>query len=109
VYYKDIRARRNVPQGQLRYRRNVKKDFIRFNANPQPRSFTYAVTQFKQGKYSVVLHENFTKKSAAEALARAGEDEINPNYPILAWDGKGTRLACCTTKKARTKFLSTMW
>ncbi|MEO6069026.1 MAG: hypothetical protein ABIN57_03130 [Chitinophagaceae bacterium] len=105
LYYKDIRARRIVPKGQLSVTENIgKKDFIRFNANPQPRSFTYAVVEFKQGKYSVVLHENFTsRKVLLEFGVRSREDEINPNYPILAWDGKGTRLAVVYNESGKTK------
>ena len=77
-----------------------KKDFIRFNANPNPRSFTYAVVEFKQGKYSVVLMENFVnRKVLLKYGTRSKEDEINPNYPILAWDGKGTRLAVFIARK----------
>ena len=59
-YFKDIRGRRNTPRGQLSVSEDIgKKDFIRFNANPLPRSFTYAVTEYKQGRYQVVLMENF--------------------------------------------------
>ncbi len=94
-YYKDIRGRRNAPKGQLGVSEVIgKKDFIRFNANPNPKSFTYAVVEFHQGKYSVVLMENFVnKKVLLKYGVRQKGDEINPNYPILAWDGKGTRLA----------------
>lgn len=95
MYFKDIRGRRIVPKGQLSVTEEVgKKDFIRFNANPTPRSFTYAVVEFKQGKYSVVLNENFVnRKVLLQYGVRSRQDEINPNYPLLAWDGKGTRLA----------------
>lgn len=95
-YYKDIRGRRNVPKGQLSVTEEIgKKDYIRFNANPQPRSFTYAMVEYKQGQYRVVLMENFlNRKVLLKYGARANENEQNPNYPILAWDGKGTRLAC---------------
>ena len=34
---------------------------------------------------------------------RSREDEINPNYPILAWDGKGTRLAVVYNEKGKIK------
>jgi hypothetical protein len=104
-YYKDIRGRRIVPKGQLSVSEEVgKKDFIRFNANPQPRSFTYAVVEFKQGKYSVVLHENFTsRKTLLQYGTRSKGDEINPNYPILAWDGKGTRLAVVYNEQGKTR------
>jgi hypothetical protein len=105
LYYKDIRARRNVPKGQLSVSEEIgKKDFIRFNANPQPRSFTYAVVEFKQGKYSVVLNENFTNRKVLLSFGvRSREQEINPNYPILAWDGKGTRLAVVYNEEGKTK------
>src|SRR5215218_4896526 len=105
LYYKDIRARRAVPKGQLSVSEETrKKDYIRFNANPQPRSFTYAVAEFKQGRYQVVLHENFTNRKVLLTLGtRSREREINPNYPILAWDGKGTRLAVVYSEQGKNK------
>ena len=105
MYYKDIRARRLVPKGQLSVTEEIgKKDFIRFNANPQPRSFAYAVVEFKQGKYSVVFHPNFVdRKVILQYGVRTREDEINPNYPILAWDGKGTRLAVVYNHEGKNK------
>jgi hypothetical protein len=104
-YYKDIRGRRNVPKGQLSVVEEVgKKDFIRFNANPQPRSFTYAFVEFRQGQYRVVLMENFlNRKVLLKYGVRANENEQNPNYPILAWDGKGTRLACIYWKEGKLR------
>lgn len=94
-YFKDLRGRRIAPKGQLSVVEDVsKKDFIRFNANPQPRSFAYADVEFNQGKYSVVFHPNFVdRKVLLQYGTRTREDEISPNMPILAWDGKGTRLA----------------
>ncbi|HNU14181.1 MAG TPA: hypothetical protein PKI55_06935, partial [Chitinophagaceae bacterium] len=94
-YFKDIRGRRNTPRGQLSVSEYIgKKDYIRFNANPVPRSFTYAVVEFNQGRYQVVLMENFVNKKVLLKLGvRSREDDKHPNYPILAWDGKGTRLA----------------
>ena len=62
-YFKDLRGRRNSPKGQMSVSEVIgKKDYIRFNANPIPRSFTYAVVEFKQGVYSVVLMENFVSR-----------------------------------------------
>ena len=102
-YYKDVRGRKLVPKGQLSVSEEIgKKDFIRFNANPAPRSFAYADVEFRQGKYSVVFHPNFTDRKVLLTYgARSGEDEINPNMPILAWDGKGTRLACVYNKEGK--------
>jgi hypothetical protein len=104
-YYKDLRSRRNTPKGQLSISEVIdKKDFIRFNANPQPKSFTYAVVEFKKGIYSVVLMENFVnRKVLLKFGTRSREDEKNPNYPILAWDGKGTRLAVLYSQQGELK------
>ena len=104
-YYKDLRGRRNSPKGQLSISEVIgKKDFIRFNASPQPKSFTYAVVEFKKGIYSVVLMENFvSRKVLLKFGTRSREDEKNPNYPILAWDGKGTRLAVLYSHEGKLK------
>lgn len=105
-YYKDLRTRRNNPKGQLSVSEVIgKKDFIRFNANPVPRSFTYALVEYKQGIYSVVLMENFVnRKVLVKFGSRTREDEKNPNYPILAWDGKGSRLAVLYSHEGKLKF-----
>ncbi|HEY0355801.1 MAG TPA: hypothetical protein VGC29_06340, partial [Flavisolibacter sp.] len=104
-YYKDIRGRRVAPRGQLSVVEEIgKKDYIRFNANPMPRSFAYASVEFKQGKYSVVFHPNFVDRKVLLSFgARTREDEINPNYPLLAWDGKGTRLAVVYNDQGKTR------
>ncbi|MCX6318882.1 MAG: hypothetical protein NTW29_16505 [Bacteroidetes bacterium] len=105
-YFKDVRGRRNTPRGQLSVTEEIgKKDFYRFNANPLPRSFTYAMVEFKQGRYQVVLMENFvSRKILLKQGVRSREDDRHPNYPLLAWDGKGTRLAVLFTEKGKTKF-----
>ena len=104
-YFKDVRGRRVAPRGQLSVVEEIgKKDFIRFNANPQPRSMAYASVEFKGGKYSVVFHPNFVDRKVLLTYGtRSREDEINPNYPILAWDGKGTRLAVVYNDQGKTK------
>lgn len=104
-YFKDIRGRRIVPKGQLSVSELVrKKDYIRFNANPVQRSMTWAVVEFKQGKYCVVINENFVSRKVLLTFgARTREDDKNPNYPILAWDGKGTRLAVLYWEEGKIK------
>lgn len=105
-YFKDIRGRRNTPRGQLSVSETIgKTDYIRFNANPIARSFSYAVTEFKQGRYQVVLMENFVNRKVLLKLGvRTRETEQHPNYPLLAWDGKGTRLAVLYNEEGKTKF-----
>ena len=105
-YFKDIRGRRNTPKGQLSISETItKKDYFHFNANPIPRSFSYAVVEFRQGRYEVVLMENFVnRKVLVKQGVRTREDDKHPNYPLLAWDGKGTRLAVLYNDKGKTKF-----
>ena len=94
-YVKDIRQRRNQSKGQMVVSEDVSKnDFFRFQANPNPKSSTYAVVEFKKGVYIVTLHENFYNVKTLLTLGtKTRQGDINPNYPILAWDGKGTRLS----------------
>lgn len=105
-YYKDIRSRRNFPKGTVSVVEEVKnnRDFFRFTANPQPRSQTYAVVEYKNGQYQVVLYENMVdRKVLLKTGVRTNENELNPNYPMLAWDGKGTRLACVYWHEGKIK------
>lgn len=106
IYFKDIRGRRNTPRGQLSVSETVgKRDYFRFNANPVPRSFTYAYVEFHQGRYQVVLYENMVnKRILLKQGVRTREDDKHPNYPLLAWDGKGTRLAVLYNEEGKTKF-----
>lgn len=94
LYAKDIRQRRNQPKGQLNVSEDVSKnDYFRFQANPNPKSSTYGVVEFRKGQYRVKLMENFyDARTLLKLGVRTNQGDINPNYPILAWDGKGTRL-----------------
>ena len=94
LYSKDIRQRRNQPKGTLNVSEDVSKnEYFRFQANPNPKSSTYGVVEFKKGQYSVKLMENFyDARTLLKIGVRTNMGDINPNYPILAWDGKGTRL-----------------
>lgn len=95
-YYKDIRQRRNVPRGTVAVTEDItpRKDFFRFQANPNPRSFAYVVAEYKKGIYSVGFYDNFElQKTLIKYGVRQQKTEINPNYPLMAWDGKGSRVA----------------
>lgn len=105
-YYLDIRGRRNFPKGTISIVEETKhnKDFIRFTPNPAPRSQTYAVVEYIKGKYYVVLYENLVdRKVLLKTGVRTNENEVNPSYPLLAWDGKGTRLACVYWEAGKVK------
>ena len=93
-YYKDMRQRRNNPKGTMSVMEDVSEnDYFKFQANPNPRNNNYAVVEYKKGKYSVKYIENFydTKVLLTRGI-KVKQNQVNPNYPILAWDGKGTKL-----------------
>lgn len=102
-YFKDIRARRNVPAGRLTLPKEIgKSDYFRFQANPNPKSFTYAVVEYKKGQTRVILNENFiSEKVLWKSGVRNLEEKPNPNYPLLAWDPKGTRIAMIVWEKGK--------
>ncbi len=102
-YYKDIRARRNVPSGRLTVPKEIgKSDYFRFQANPNPKSFTYAVVKYRKGQTCVILNENYiSEKVLWKSGVRNLEEKPNPNYPLLAWDPKGTRIAMIVWEKGK--------
>ena len=93
-YIKDIRGRRNAPKGLLNITEDISKnDYFKFQANPTAKSNNYAVVEFKKGIYNVKYFENFYNARTLLTLGvRTYAGDINPNYPIMAWDGKGSRL-----------------
>ena len=107
LYDKDIRGRRNQPKGSVQNTEevNIHKKFFHYSPNPAPRSQTYAITEYKNGRYSVVLYENFINR---KVLVKTGElfeeSETNPHYPLVAWDGKGTNLAVLYYDQGKIKF-----
>jgi len=105
-YEKDIRGRRNFPKGTISVVEEVNpnKDFFYFSPNPAPRSQTYAVVEYKRGLYNVVLHENFINtKVLLKVGVRSYDNQLNPHYPLIAWDGKGTRLAIIYWSRGKIK------
>ncbi len=93
-YYKDIRGRRNAPKGKLSVvEETTKSDFFRFNGNPNPRNNSYAVVEFTKGIYQIKYVDNlYDEHVLLKYGVKTRQGDINPNYPILAWDGKGSRL-----------------
>jgi hypothetical protein len=105
-YYKDIRQRRNVPKGTVSVTEQVskRKDFFRFQANPNPRNNSYVVAQYNKGIYGVGYYENFElQKVLLKYGVKSFKTDINPNYPLMAWDGKGTRVAVIYWEKGKIK------
>jgi len=103
-YYTDIRRRRNAPKGNIIADEDVSKaDYYRFNANPNPKNKNYCVVEFKKGFYSVKYIEDYEPITLLHKGIRTHEGDINPNYPILAWDIKGTKILCIYWEKGKTR------
>ncbi len=105
-YDKDIRGRRNAPKGSVQTTEETtnNKKFFRYSPNPAPRSQTYAITEYKNGQYCVVLYENFiNRKVLLKTGVRLNENEVNPNYPLIAWDGRGTNVAVLYSSEGKIK------
>ncbi|HZG24964.1 MAG TPA: hypothetical protein VEZ17_10310 [Chitinophagaceae bacterium] len=106
-YYKDIRSRRNAPKGTTSVVEEVSnyRDYFRFTPNPAPRTQSYAVVEFKRGIERVVLYDNnFERKVLLKSGVRNHDNTPNPNYPLLAWDPKGTRLAVVYWEEGKIKY-----
>jgi len=107
-YYEEIRGRRTNVRGQMTISEvvSVDRDYFRFAANPNPRSYTYAVAEYVKGFYRVVLVEDYVNRTVLiKNGIRTEKHERNPNYPIMTWDGRGTRLAVIYREKDKTKLL----
>ena len=106
LYGEDLKGRKDVPKGSVMLAEELKnnRDYLHFTANPAKRSQTYAVVEYRKGKYSVVLYDNMVdRKVLLTTGVRLLENEVNPSYPLLAWDGNGTRLACIYWSEGKIK------
>jgi hypothetical protein len=105
-YQDDLRGRRNLPKGNVVAIEEKKngRDYYRFQANPIARNNSYAMVEYKKGIYRVVLEDLSEKR---KILLKAGvlnnQDELNPNYPMMAWDPKGSRLLVIYTAEGKIK------
>ena len=104
-YYKDITRRKAYPKGNYVEGFTISKrlNYYRFNVNPIKRNNSFAVTQYKKGIVRVLLSEDFEYKTLLKYGVRSYEDQLNPSYPIMAWDPKGTRLAVAYVEEGRLK------
>ena len=105
-YEKDIRGRRNFPKGQISVTEDVSpnKDYFHFSPNPLPKSQDYAVVEYRRGKYYVKLYQNYINETVLLKVGtRSLEEQINPHYPLIAWDPKGTRLAVMYWSRGHVK------
>ncbi|MEO6453521.1 MAG: hypothetical protein ABIN97_05580, partial [Ginsengibacter sp.] len=104
-YEQDITRRRNYPKGSeiTSVALGKRKDYFHFNVNPIKRNSAFAVTQYNKGQYKLLLNEEDRDKVLLKFGVRANLDAINPNYPMMAWDPKGTRLSVLYSKEGKIK------
>jgi hypothetical protein len=104
-YEKDIARRKNYPKGSeiTNVEIGKRKDFFHFNVNPNKRNSSFAVVQYKKGQYKLILNEDDNDKVLLKFGIRANLNEINPNYPLMAWDPKGTRLSVVYMEEGKIK------
>ncbi len=104
-YDEDINRRRGYPKGSLieSFDINKRKDYTRFNVNPVKRNYSYVVTQYRKGIVRVLYYDDFENKTLLKYGIRSYQNEVNPNYPMMAWDPKGSRIAVLYAQEGRLK------
>ena len=102
-YYKDISKRKPYPKGSYvdGFEINSRLDYFRFNVNPTKRNNSYVVTQFKKGIVRVIYNDEYENKTLLKYGIRGYKNEMNPNYPMMAWDPKGTRVSVLYVKEGK--------
>lgn len=103
-YQQDNRRRRQVTKGRtITAKETNKSDFYRFQANPKNNS--YAVVEFKKGVYRVQIQYGYNTHVILKSGVRQLANQLDPNYPLLAWNQKGNRLAVIYEHEGKTKLL----
>ncbi len=105
-YYKDIAKRKSYPKGNYVEGFTISKrlNYYRFNVNPNKRNNSFVVTQWKKGITRVILSEDFEYKTLLKFGVRNYENAVNPTYPQMTWDPKGTRIAVSYVKEGKLNF-----
>jgi len=104
-YFEDIRKRKNAIKGKLTISEDVSKnDYYNFQVNPNPKNNAYAMVEYKKGQYSVLLNDNYYDiRTLLTKGVKVMQGDQSPNYPVMAWDGKGTRLLVMYAEDAKIK------
>lgn len=105
-YQEDNRRRRQVTRGTGVISNEVTKktDYYRYQANPK--NNTYAVIKYTKGLYQVEINQGWrTNKVLLKSGVRQLTSKLDPNYPLLAWNQKGNRLAVIYEHEGKNKLL----
>ena len=105
-YYMDVSRRKPYPKGSTVESFDIsnREDYFHFNVNPNKRNNTYVVTQYRKGIVRVIYNDGDVNKTLLRYGIRSYKNEINPNYPLMAWDPKGTRISVMYAEEGRLKF-----
>lgn len=105
-FQEDNRRRKTSAKGRTIVAQEItpKADYYRFNPNPKNNS--YAVVQFRKGVYKVQIQLGWNKP---KVLLHSGvmqlANQVDPNYPQMAWNTKGNRLAVVYEHEGKTKLM----
>ena len=104
-YENDISRRKAYPKGQSieSFDVTTRKDYYRINVNPNKKNNSFALVEFNKGIIQLKLYEDFDESVILKYGIRSYMNETNPDYPLLAWDPKGTRLTVIYHEEGRTK------
>ncbi|HOZ77137.1 MAG TPA: hypothetical protein PLY34_04035, partial [Ferruginibacter sp.] len=104
-YDTDIRKRKPYPKGQQieSFDVNQRQDYYRINVNPNKKNNSFVLVEFKKGFVKVKLYEDFEEVVLLKYGTRSYRNEVNPDYPLLAWDPKGTRITVMYSHEGRLK------
>ena len=99
----DVNKRKAYPKGNYIEGFDVTSriNYFRFNVNPNKKNNSYVVTQFKKGVVRVILNDDFENTTILKYGVRSYQNQINPNYPMMAWDPKGTRISVVYSEKGK--------
>lgn len=104
-YDEDIRKRKNFPKGSEVTSVTIGKrlDYYNFNVNPNKRNLSFGVVRYKKGQYKLILDEDGDQTVLLKIGSKTRIGDVNPSYPKMAWDPKGTRLAVLYEEEGRLK------
>ncbi len=104
-YSEDNKKRKPYPKGKVveSFDINSRLNYFRFNVNPNKKNNSYVVSRFKKGIVSVILTDDNETTTLVRYGIRKKETEINPNYPMMAWDPKGTKIAVVHPENGKLK------
>ena len=104
-YAADISKRKPYPKGSYVEGFDIdnRTDYFRFNVNPNKRNNSYVVTQYRKGIVRVIYNDEDVNKTLLKYGIRSYKNEVNPNYPLIAWDPKGTRISVLYAEQGRLK------